>query len=171
MYAHSLGANEFTSSLAVAIVHLASVFGSIIAGFLCGRYHVTTVILISTVGTVLSVLLGWGFAVTIPALYVFCVVYGLLAGGFSSTWSGMANEIHKANLHADTTGIFPFMESGREIRNIASGPLSEALLRADNWRDHEWETYGSGYGALVVCTGVTALVGGVSVLARQLEWV
>lgn len=171
MYARSLGANEFTSSLTVAIVNLASVFGSVIAGFLCDRYHVTTVISISTVGTLLSVFLGWGFAVTIPALYVFCVAYGLLAGGFSSTWSGMANEIHKANPQADATVIFPFLEFGRGIGNIASGPLSEALLRADNWRGHAWGTYGSGYGALVACTGVTALVGGVSVLARQFRWV
>lgn len=71
MYARSLGVNEFTSSRAVDIVNLASVFGSVIAGFLCDRSPVTTVILISTVGTVLSVFLGWTFAVTIPALYVF----------------------------------------------------------------------------------------------------
>jgi MFS family permease len=171
MYARSLGANEFLSSLTVAIVNLASVFGSVLAGFLSDRYHVTTVILISTVGTVLSVFFGWGFAITAPALYAFCVAYGLLAGGFSSTWSGMANEIHKANPNADVTVIFPFMELGRGIGNIASGPLSEALLRADNWSGHAWGTYGSGYGALVVCTGVTALVGGISVVARQLRWV
>lgn len=171
MYARSLGANEFLSSLTVALVNLASVFGSVLAGFLSDRYHVTTVILISTVGTVLSVFFGWGFAVTIPALYVFCVAYGLLAGGFSSTWSGMANEIQKANPEADVTVIFPFMETGRGIGNIASGPLSEALLRADTWRGHAWGTYGSGYGALVFCTGATALVGGISVVARQLRWV
>ncbi|KAJ5369207.1 uncharacterized protein N7496_008967 [Penicillium cataractarum] len=170
MYARSLGANEFLSSLTVALVNLASVFGSVLAGFLSDRYHVTTVILISTVGTVLSVFLGWGFAVTVPALYVFCVAYGLLAGGFSSTWSGMATEIHKANPLADATVIFPFMETGRGIGNIASGPLSEALVRVDNWKGHAWGTYGSGYGALVVCTGATALVGGVAVVARKLRW-
>lgn len=171
MYARSLGANEFLSSLTVALVNLTSVFGSVLAGFLSDRYHVTTVILISTIGTVLSVFLGWGCAVTVPALYVFCVAYGLLAGGFSSTWSGVANEIQKANPSADVTVIFPFMETGRGIGNIASGPLSEALLRADGWTGHAWGTYGSGYGALVVCTGATALVGGISVVARQLRWV
>lgn len=171
MYARSLGANEFLSSLTVALVNLASIFGSVLAGLLSDHYHVTTVILISTVGTFLSVLLGWGLAVNIPALYVFCVAYGLLAGGFSSTWSGMATEIHKANPHADANVIFPFMETGRGIGNIASGPLSEALLKVDNWKGHAWGTYGSGYGALVVCTGATAIVGGVSVVARQLKWV
>lgn len=171
MYAHSLGANVFLSSLTVAIVNLTSVFASVLAGFLCDRYHVTTVILISTVGAVVSVFFGWGFAVTMPALYVFCAAYGLLAGGFSSTWSGMANEIQKANPNADVAVIFPFMEFGRGIGNIASGPLSEALLRADNWRGHALGTYGTGYGVLVVCTGATAVVGGVSVVARQLDWI
>lgn len=170
MYARSLGATEFLCSLTVAIVNLTSVFASIFAGYLCDRYHVTTVILISTVGTAISVFFGWGFSITMPALYVFCVAYGLLAGGFSSTWSGMANEIQNANPNADVTVIFPFMEFGRGIGNIASGPLSEALLRVDNWSGHAWGTYGSGYGVLVVCTGATAVVGGVSVIARHLHW-
>ncbi|KAJ5151330.1 uncharacterized protein N7482_010582 [Penicillium canariense] len=171
MYARSLGANEFLSSLTVTLVNLTSVFSSVLAGFLSDRYHVTTIILISTVGTVLSVFLLWGFAVTLPALYVFCTAYGLLAGGFSSTWSGIANEIQKANPDSDATVIFPFMETGRGIGNVVSGPLSETLLRADNWKGRASGAYGSGYGALVVCTGGTAIVGGISVVARQLKWI
>lgn len=170
-YARSLGANEFMSSLTVTLVNLTSVFSSVIAGFLSDRYHITTCILISTVGTVLSVFFIWGFSVTIPSLYVFCIAYGLLAGGFSSTWSGIATEIQRANPEADATVIFPFMETGRGIGNVASGPLSEVLLKSDHWKGRAWGTYGSGFGTLVVCTGATALVGGISVVARQMKWV
>lgn len=169
-YARSLGANDFMSSLTVTLVNLATVVSSVMIGFLSDRFHVTTCILISTVGTVISVFLIWGFAVTMPSLYVFCIAYGLLAGGFSSTWSGISQEIQKANPEADATVIFPFMETGRGVGNVVSGPLSEALLKADSWRGHAWGTYGSGYGTLVVCTGATALIGGVSVVARSLKW-
>lgn len=170
-YARSLGASEFMSSLTVTLVNLTSVFSCVIVGFLSDRYHITTCILVLTVGTVLSVFFIWGFSVTIPTLYVFCIVYGLLAGGYSSTWSGVSNEIQRANPEADATVIFPFMESGRGIGNVVSGPLSEVLLKADHWKGRAWGTYGSGFGTLVVCTGATALVGGISVVARQMKWV
>ncbi|KAJ5634300.1 hypothetical protein N7528_002142 [Penicillium herquei] len=170
-YARSLGANEFLSSLTVTLVNLTSVFSSVLVGFLSDRYHITTPILILTVGTVLSVFFIWGFAVSIPTLYVFCVAYGLLAGGYSSTWSGVAQEIQRANPEADATVIFPFMELGRGIGNVASGPLSEVLMRADTWKGRASGAYGSGFGPLVVCTGVTALIGGVSVVARRFNWI
>jgi hypothetical protein len=63
------------------------------------------------------------------------------------------------------------METGRGIGNVVSGPLSEVLLKADHWKGRAWGTYGSGFGTLVVCTGATALVGGISVAARQMKWV
>ncbi|CAI7592211.1 unnamed protein product [Penicillium palitans] len=170
-YARSLGASDYMASLTVVLVNLFTVFGCVIMGFLSDRYHITTCILMSTVGTVIAVFFIWGFAATIPPLYVFCIAYGLLAGGFSSTWAGVSHEVQKANPSADATVIFPFMETGRGIGNVASGPLSEALLKADNWRGHALGAYGSGYGALVVCTGATALIGGFSVVARQLKWI
>lgn len=140
-------------------------------GFLSDRYHCTTCILVSTVGTVLAVFFLWGFAINIPVLYVFCVAYGLLAGGYTATWAGVAEEIGRANPAADVSVIYPFMEFGRGIGNLVSGPLSEALLKADNWQGSAYGVYGSGYGTLVVCTGATALIGGVSIAARQFNWV
>lgn len=139
-------------------------------GFLSDRYHITICILISTVGTVISVFFIWGFPITLPLLHIFSIAYGLFAGGFSSTWSGVAHEIQLANPSADATVIFPFMETVRGIGNVASGPLSEALLKADRWQGQAWGAYGSGYGTLVVCTGASALMAGICVVARQLKW-
>ena len=170
-YARSLGASDFLSSLTVILFNLTSVVSSILVGFLSDRYHVTVPILISTVGTVLSVFFIWGCSVSIPSLYIFCIAYGLLAGGYSSSWSGISQEIQNANPGIDATVIFPFMELGRGIGNIVSGPLSEALLKADTWQGVAWGAYGRNYGPLVVCTGVTALIGGISVVARKLKWV
>lgn len=170
-YARRLGASEFMASLTVTLINLTTVFSSVIVGIFIDRFHPTTCILVSTVGTVLSVFFIWGFAVSIPTLYMFCIVYGLLAGGFSSTWAGVAHEIQLANPEADATVIFPFMELGRGIGNMASGPLSEALLRANDWEGRAWGVFGTEYGPLVACTGATAIVGGASVMARWLKWV
>ncbi|KAJ5646377.1 Major facilitator superfamily domaingeneral substrate transporter [Penicillium lividum] len=170
-YARSLGASEIVSSLTVTLINLSWVFSSVIMGYLSDRYHCTTCILISTVGTVLSVFFLWGFATNIPILYLFCVTYGLLAGGYTATWAGVAQKIGQANPGADVSVIYPFMEFGRGIGNLVSGPLSEALLKADNWQGSAYGVYGSGYGTLVVCTGATALIGGVSIVARQFNWV
>ena len=170
-YARSLGANDFMSSLTVTLVNLFTVFGSVLMGFLSDRYHITTCILMSTIGTVLAVFFVWGFATSITPLYIFCVAYGLLAGGFSSTWAGVSNEVQRANPLADATVIFPFMETGRGIGNVVSGPLSEALLKVDPWKGRAVGAYGSGYGSLVVCTGATALMGGFCVVARKFKWI
>ena len=170
-FARSLGASDFMASLTVTLVNLFQVFGSVLMGFLSDRYHISTCILISTVGTVISVFFIWGFATSIPPLYIFCVAYGLLAGGFSSTWAGVSNEVQKANPCADATVIFPFMETGRGIGNVVSGPLSEALLKGYPWKGRAAGAYGSGYGTLIVCTGASALMGGICVVARQFKWI
>lgn len=170
-YASEMGANELLSSLTVTIINITSVLGSIMIGFLSDRYHVTSCILISTLGTTISVFLIWGVSGSIWSLYVFCILYGFLAGGYSSTWSSIAHEVQCSNPAADVSVIFPFMETGRGIGNVISGPLSETLLKADGWQKHAWGAYGSGYGVLVLWTGITAMIGGIAVIARYSRYI
>ncbi|KAJ5682119.1 uncharacterized protein N7477_002059 [Penicillium maclennaniae] len=144
-YARSLGASEFMSSLTVTLFNLTSVFSCVVVGFLSDRYHITTCILVLT-----------------------HTVYSLV----DTRQRGQAfpTRSSEKNPEADATVIFPFMETGRGIGNLVSGPLSEVLLKADHWKGRAWGAYGSGFGTLVVCTGATALVGGISVVARQMKW-
>lgn len=167
-YAKSLGASNVTASLPVILVNLGSVVGCIIMGMLVDRYHATTCILISTVGSTLSIFLLWGFSSSLAPLFIFSIAYGLFAGSFSSTWPAVLSEVRKRNHFADNGIIFGFLASGRGVGNVVSGPLSESLLKCDVWEDVAGG-YGSGYGALIVFTGVTALLGGLSVLARPLK--
>lgn len=165
-YARHLGANNVAASLTVILVNLASVFGCITMGMLTDRYHVTTCILVSTMGSTLAIFFLWGFSLSLTPLYVFCVAYGLFAGSFTSTWPAVTSEIRKQNLLADTGIVLGFLSAGRGIGNVVSGPLSDVLIQG-SWRS----MYGSGYGLLVVFTGLTAFLGGLSVVARQLRWV
>ncbi|KAL1962243.1 hypothetical protein VTN77DRAFT_9899 [Rasamsonia byssochlamydoides] len=165
----TLGASNLVASLTVILVNLASVFGCIIMGMLVDRYHVTTCIFISTVGSTVAIFLLWGFSLTLAPLFIFCIAYGIFAGPFSATWPAIMKEVQKNANSAEPTIVFAFLAAGRGIGNVVSGPLSEKLLQGFPWRDAAGGAYGSGYGTLIVFTGITAFLGGLSVLARPLR--
>ncbi|KAK0630770.1 major facilitator superfamily domain-containing protein [Bombardia bombarda] len=186
-YARSaIGASPFPSALTLLLLNVASVFGCVAMGSLIDRIHVTTCILVSTLGTVAGTFLLWGFSASLPLLYVFCIVYGLFAGSFTSAWPGIMREVARqqreeredgdgsggdnAKAPADPTMVFAFLALGRGVGNMVSGPLSEALMRDAPWRGQAFGGYGSGYGGLIAFTGATALFGGGSYAWRKLGW-
>jgi MFS family permease len=181
-YARGIGASAFPSALTVLLVNVASVFGCILMGTLTDRLHVTTCLMISTLGTAVGTFLFWGFATNLPMLYIYCVCYGLFAGSYSTTWSGIMQEITSRpdpSLHSgpvsggssfDPIMVIGVLSAGRGIGNIVSGPLSEALSRGKPWQGQAFGGYGSGYGPLIIMTGATALVGGATFFWRRIGW-
>ncbi|KAJ6178204.1 hypothetical protein N7519_008665 [Penicillium mononematosum] len=151
-YARSIGATDFLSSLTVTLLNLASVFGSVTMGHLADRYHAITCITISTVGSTLAVFFLWGFASTLPTLFVFSIAYGLFAGCYSATWAGITHEVRRVDPSADATMIFSVIAFGRGIGNVVSGPLSEAIVSVDSWKGSAVAGYGSGYGLIILST-------------------
>ncbi|KAK3313540.1 major facilitator superfamily domain-containing protein [Apodospora peruviana] len=103
-YARStLGASPFPSALTLLLLNVASVFGCVAMGSLIDRWHVTTCILVSTIGATLGTFLLWGFSMNLPVLYIFCLVYGLFAGSFTSTWPGIMREMARERISVSTT--------------------------------------------------------------------
>jgi hypothetical protein len=72
---------------------------------------------------------------------------------------------------ADIGAVISLLSAGRGIGAVASGPLSERLLTGNPWKAQTGGAFGSGFGSLIVFTGVTAAVGGVSFLGKRLGWV
>lgn len=165
-YARTLGLSSLSGTVTVSLFNTASVFGQVILGFLSDRLHITTVILISTVGATLSVFLLWGFSTSLPLLCIFSLVYGLFAGGFTSTYTGSIQEVKRADDRAEAGLVFGLLAAGRGIGSVVSGPLSEALLSERPWVGDAVMGYGTGYGGLIVFTGVSAMLGGMSVVGR-----
>lgn len=158
-------AGPLPASLTVVVFNVASVFGCVCMGVAIDRLHVTTCILISTAGATAAVFALWGCAVSLPLLYVFCVVYGFFAGSFTSTWPGVMRDVTARMRGAVDPGmVFACLAAGRGIGNVVSGPLSEALVGVGQWK--AGAAYGSGYGPLIVFTGVSALLGGLSCVGR-----
>lgn len=169
-----LGASSFLSTLTLLIVNVASVFGCVAMGSLIDRLDAVNCILVSTAGATLGVLVLWGLSSSLPLLYVFCVVYGFFAGSFTSTWPGIMKQVVAAEERrarpADPSMIFGCLAAGRGVGNVVSGPLSELLVSGLPWKGRLGSGYGSGHGPLIVFTGVTALLGGASVVWRQFGW-
>lgn len=177
-YARStLGASGALSALTVLLLNVASVFGCVAMGGLTDRLDVTTCVLISTLGATVGTFLLWGLASSLPVLYVFCVVYGVFAGSFSSAWPGIMKEVARRGDdddgnagNADPSMVFAFLAAGRGVGNVVSGPLSEAMVRGLPWQGKAAAGYGSGFGTLIVFTGITALAGGGSFLWKRIGW-
>jgi hypothetical protein len=66
--------------------------------------------------------------------------------------------------------LIGLLSAGRGIGAVVSGPLSEALLTLKPWQGDVGLGYGTGYGGLIVFTGITAALGGASFLGRSLGW-
>jgi MFS family permease len=175
LYAQAtLGASPFPSALTILLVNVASVFGCVAMGHLVDRLDVTTCIMLSTVGATIGALLLWGFSTSLPVLYVFCVMYGLFAGSYTSAWPGIMKQItiqeRDSQGGIDPSMVFGCLAAGRGIGNVISGPMSEALVKGLPWKGHAAGGYGSGYGTLIVFTGVTALFGGASFVWKRIGW-
>lgn len=171
----TLGAGTFASALTVLLLNVASTFGCIIMGWLTDRMQVTTCFMISAVGATLCTFLLWGFSVNLAVLYIFCIVYGLFAGSYTSAWPGIMRQVSEPSQHSGASAYDPAMvlsilSAGRGIGNIVSGPLSGALLKGMPWQEQAGYGYSSGYGTLIVFTGATALASGATFLFKRVGW-
>ena len=142
---------------------------SVIVGYLCDHFGVTTAILIATIGSTAAIFVLWGLSVSLPVFYLFALAWGLFAGGYSTTWSGCAVTLRRNGYqNLDYSSVLSLMAAGKGIGSIASGPLSESLLRLGPVGDAGY-VYGTDYGNLVIFTGIATLMGGFAWGARQLR--
>ena len=163
-YAASIGASGIAGPVLLAAFSLASVPGAVVMGLLGDRLPATTVILISSAGSAASVFLLWGLALHVGVLVVFAIAYGFFAGGFSSTWPGILHEMKRRDDRSDTGLVFAMLMGGRGLGFVLSGPVGGALLdaaAAAPSRDPAGtiSMYASHYGPIIICTGVTAVLG------------
>ncbi|KIM99724.1 hypothetical protein OIDMADRAFT_165885 [Oidiodendron maius Zn] len=173
-YLSSLNYSPFVSSLLLSALNAACVPGVILLSSLCDKTHVSNIILISTLGSTISVLLFWGLSTSLPLIAIFAVTYGFFAGGFTATIVGTVKSLKEIAPRSEPGSIIGLMSMGRGIGNVVCGPLSELLLnkgrigREDYANGHEF-AYQSRYGVLIIFTGVTAAVGMCGWVARVLK--
>lgn len=168
LFAESIGANSLQSTVTLILLNGAGFVGCLCMGMAVDRYHVTNCLLVSAIGSGIGVFLIWGLSTSLAPLYLFCLVYGAFAGCQSSAWSAVVRDTIKKRRGADSGIVWACMGAGKGVGFLCSGPLSGALRYAGNWNAEL--AYGSGYGALVVFTGVTAVLSGWGYAAKRLGW-
>ena len=169
-YIGSLNYPPLVSSMLLSALNIASVPGVIVLSTLCDKTHVTNVILISTLGSAISVLLFWGLSTSLPLIAIFAVSYGFFAGGFTSTYAGTVKSLMEVAPRSERGNIIGLLSLGRGIGNVACGPLSELLLNKERIGGEVHRVaYQSGYGGLIVFTGLTAAVGMCGWVAKVLK--
>lgn len=178
----TVGLSQNTGTMLISLFNATSIFGGIALGALCDRFSVTNIMLLSSVGSALSVLLFWGMAssgsdssqTAIALLTIFSITYGFFAGGFSSTWSGVITQIKRDSSPSLDTGlVFGLLAGGRGIGNVISGPLSTVLLQSGSLRGSSGLSGNTGYetqyGTLILFTGITAFFGAWSWIWRYVS--
>ena len=166
-FAASIGLPAFSGPLALALYSLSTFGGCLLLGGLVDRFHVCTVLLLSTLCQLVAIFVFWGLTNGQAMLYLFAVLYGIFGGASSAIWPGCSMAIRSATprCYVDTGFVLSLMTAGKGIGSVASGPLAAALLQS-GWHSHAKFAYGSQYGSLIVFTGVSALFGGIACFGR-----
>ncbi|KAJ9630011.1 hypothetical protein H2204_008815 [Knufia peltigerae] len=154
--------NSDLGSFLVSLLNIAQVPGVMFLSMLSDRVSVYTILLISSLGSTLSVFLLWGLSGSSTGLLVaFALCYGAFAGGFTAVYAGAAKELRRVTPggetgRADLGSMLGLLGGGRGIGNVACGPVSEALLRhRTGWKEVAGGYYGS-FGPLIIFAGTTA---------------
>jgi MFS family permease len=159
-YANDFGLSSISGAVLIAVFSLASVPGGIVIGSLGDQLPPTTMILICSIGSAVAVFLFWGLAAQLVLLIIFAATYGFFAGGFSSTYPGILKEVKQVDEGVETGLVMGFLLGGRGVGFMVSGPVSSALLQSGSkMMEHAKWGYSTQYGPVIICTGVTALLG------------
>lgn len=158
-YASDIGLSSVTGPILLALFSTASVPGSLVHGMLGDRLSATTLVLLSSFGSAIPVFLLWGLGRHLSTMVVFVILYGFFAGGFSSTWSSMTREIKRDDRTAEASLVFGLLLGGRGVGFLISGPFSGSLLSIKDLLTEEPLGYATKYGPMILCTGITAVLG------------
>jgi len=170
----TFGTSTFLSALTIMLLNISCTIGTFIMGSLTDRLSVTTCMIISSTGGATSVFLIWGLSSSLPALYAFCVLYGISAGSWSAIWPGIMRDVSQqgeseGHGQADPVMVHGHLCVARGVGNIISGSLGDSLTRGMPWQGKGIGGYGSGYGILILYTGLTGLVSGMNFIWKRLN--
>ena len=166
------------SSLMLVLFNVPGIFSSIAFGMLgdgirlFGTYTLTpfTITFLSAIGSALSVFLLWGLAARsgVVGLALFSAVYGFFAGAYSATWGGVLKEVEREaishNESIDTGVVYGLLNGGRGLGFVVGGVAGIELLKSGAVQQSSNWGYGTDYGFIILYTGVSAVIGGWSIL-------
>ncbi|KAF2753323.1 putative monocarboxylate transporter [Pseudovirgaria hyperparasitica] len=158
------------STLLLTLFNVPGIISSTFFGFLSnggrGKLSASTITAISAGCSALSAFLFWGLTSrgSLVLLLVFSMTFGFFSGGYSSTWGGIINELEceaaQRNEAIDSGMLYGLLNGARGIGYVSGGLAGVPLLRAGSAASVGRFGYESGYGPLIVFTGLSSVCGG-----------
>lgn len=170
-FAKAIGLSAWDGIILTAILNGSGSISSIIIGRLSDISDVPNIVISSMAAGGVSILLFWGLADNMAHLSIFAVLYGLVAGGFTSSYSGMAREICKDCPNVSDTWMMGILSTGRGVGPITCSIISFTLLSSVP-QEYVKQGYGSAYEGIIVFSGLTGVLGGAAMyFAKRRSWI
>ncbi|KAF8608593.1 MFS general substrate transporter [Ceratobasidium sp. AG-I] len=166
-FASDMKLSVTSGTLIVSLMNAAAVPGSIVIGFASDKYDLRAVMLVSMLGSSLAVLLLWGLASNLASLLSFALIYGFLAGGFSSLWPKFASTVAKDDPHLIARLMSIFI-AGRGVGNVLAAPISSSLLQS-NLSNAKYAYGLKNYGPLIIFTGIALFSSTIGIFYKSAE--
>ncbi|KAE9395387.1 MFS general substrate transporter [Gymnopus androsaceus JB14] len=168
-FASDLKLGTTSGTLALAFVNGASIPGPIFLGWLSDSFDIRWSILLSSLGSALSVFFLWGFTESLAPLLAFACVYGFLTPSWGALWPRFVASVDGDDPRQASMLMGIFIASWG-IGNVLSAPIASGLLHPWHFTNKSHAAYGfEGYGPLIMFTGITLLVSSLGTGYRVLE--
>ncbi|KAG7445645.1 MFS general substrate transporter [Guyanagaster necrorhizus] len=129
-FAHEMNLSSTSSSLAVALLNGASLLSRLSLGYLADRLNPWLLALSTLTSTSIATFILWGLlSRNLAGLISFGIAYGVLAGGWSSLWTGLIAPIAKEDPNL-VTYLIGYLMLSRGVGNILCTPISSTLAAA-----------------------------------------
>ncbi|KIK61604.1 hypothetical protein GYMLUDRAFT_243300 [Collybiopsis luxurians FD-317 M1] len=131
-FARELHSGSSTSSITLVLLNCGSVFGRLAMGYLSDRMNPWTLGFMTLISTSAATFILWGvLSYNLAGLLSFSMIYGIVAGGWSSSWTGFTKPLSANDPNLFTT-LFGVLLFSRGMGNIFSTPISSALSNISN---------------------------------------
>ncbi|KAJ7088369.1 MFS general substrate transporter [Mycena belliarum] len=175
-FASELHISSLTSAVTLSLLNAASVFGRLLMGYLSDKFNPWSLALSVLFTSSMTTFVFWGvLSHTFAGLLAFSIVYGSVASGWTSLWTGFVRPFARDD-PALSTALFGYMLFSRGLGNIVSTPISASLYaRPHNAMsgvaDRTGFDVGDGrFGKMIIYVGTCfAGAAGVSALGWALE--
>lgn len=180
-FASALHLGSSMSSLALALLNGSSALGPLVVGSLSDHFTPWLIALITAILSCICTFVFWGAIGNVAGLMIFGATYGLVAGGWSTLWSGFVRKISKDDPSLSMS-LYGFLMLTRGLGNVLSTPVSTRLaslsstITATGYKMTGFDIEGGRFEKLIVyvrtCYAAAAIIaligwGGETIAARR----
>ncbi|KAJ7474205.1 MFS general substrate transporter [Mycena latifolia] len=126
-FANELHISSSNSAVALAMLNAASMMGRLSMGYLSDKLNPWILALATLFASSVTTFILWGvLSHTFAGLLAFGIVYGSIAGGWTSLWTGFVRPLAKDD-PVMSTSLYSYFLLSRGVGNIMSTPISTKL--------------------------------------------